>query len=124
MTFYVYSTLTNSNDYVAYMPTDVKSNAIIKKSVTINGGHLLATKHLVTPKGVVTEVSDDDMKVCELDPGFQEHLKNGFLKIEKKNVAPEKIAANMAPKDGSTPKTPKDFDKSESGMNETYKAKK
>jgi hypothetical protein len=37
----------------------------------------------------------------------------GFMRVEKRKHDPEKIAADMAQKDGSAPLTPKDFEKSE-----------
>lgn len=105
---YVYSTLTNSTTYVHYKPTDPKQLSIRDKSVTIRGGANLPTKTLVTPLGVATKVSDEDMEWLEKDYHFKEHVKQGFLIVDKRNVAPEKMAESMKKRDLSSPKIPTD----------------
>jgi hypothetical protein len=116
---YVYSTATCSTVYAQYEPpisgkdNDGSSdgfNKIVKK-VTIQGGNGVATKHLFTPFGVMTPVSDDEMEFLLKDKNFQRHVKNGFISYDKKKVDPEKKAKNMKDKDGSFPLTPKDFEK-------------
>ena len=123
MSYYLFSTLTFDNLYVIYKKTDVNANPVIEKKVLIKGGHLMATKSLITPKGIMTEISDEDFEVLKQDYGFIQHEKNGFLKVEKKKMDAEKASISMEQKDGSTPKTPEDFEKSESGMGNTYKSK-
>jgi hypothetical protein len=130
MPFYVYSTLTSTNNYAIYkpQPKDSKATPTIQKKISILGGSnvmpmpregmLYPIGGLVTPRGTVTEVSDEDMELLEKDYHFNEHRKNGFIVVEKKELAPEKVVKNMTPKDGSAPKTPEDYipsDKSEPG---------
>ena len=69
---------------------------VITKSVTINGGAGVATKHLVTPLGVHTEITEDQAELLNRNGIFQLHKKNGFVVIEKKKADVEKVAANMA----------------------------
>jgi hypothetical protein len=119
---YVYSTATCSGTYVEYQKTPPISenksspgyNKAIRK-IVINGGHGVATKHLFTPKGVVTQVSDDDLEFLLKNASFQRHVAAGFLTYDKKKVDPEKKIVNMAAEDGSAPLTPKDFEKGENG---------
>lgn len=123
---YVYSTGTCSGTYVEYQKTPPISenksspgyNRAIRK-VTINGGHGVATKHLFTPKGVVTQVSDDDMEFLLKNTSFQRHVEAGFITYDKKKVDPEKKIQNMAQEDGSAPLTPKYFEKGENGDDTT-----
>ncbi len=61
MTFYVYSTLTCDNNFAVYSNTPNQDIPVIHKTILIKGGHRVATKSLYTPRGVVTEISDDDM---------------------------------------------------------------
>jgi len=122
--FYVYSTATCSGSYTLYHDNSNKDLAVVKKSVTINGGHGVANKHLFTPRGVVTEVSDEDMEFLLANPKFAKHVKDGFLTYEKKFVAPEKMAASMAEKDGSAPLTPADFEESDNSAGDTKVYKK
>ena len=116
MPFYVYSTATNSGTYVEYENNASNELAIPKKwpdgtsmKVTIKGGHGLADKHFVTPKGVVTKVTDSEMEMLLRNPAFKRHMDRGFMTYDKKNIEPWKKAANMAQKDGSAPLTPADY---------------
>ncbi len=120
MPFYVYSTATNAGTYVEYEKNASNELAIAKKwpngkpmKVNINGGHGVANKHFFTPKGVVTQVTDDEMEMLLRNPAFKRHMDKGFMTYDKKNVAPEKKAANMAQKDGSAPLTPSDYEETE-----------
>jgi len=114
---YVYSTATCPIAYVKYAePTPSERNDRsssgynrVIKEVVINGGHGLADKHLFTPNGVATKVSDEDMEFLLQDQNFQQHHKDGFISYDKKNVDPAKKASNMAKKDGAAPLTPDDF---------------
>ena len=120
--YYVFSTGTCSGTYVEYQKVpDISENKsspgynrAIRK-VTINGGHGVATKHLFTPKGVVTQVSDDDMQFLLGNSSFRRHVDAGFITYDKKKVDQEKKIQNMAQKDGSAPLTPADFEKGENG---------
>lgn len=121
MPFYVYSTATNSGTYVEYEENSPHDISIPKRwpdgspmRVTIKGGHGVADKHLVTPKGVVTKVSDQEMEMLLRNPAFIRHMDKGFMCYDKKNVEPFKKAANMATKDGSAPLTPADYVRSKS----------
>lgn len=120
---YVYSTATCPISYVQYAPSsDNESekrsrggqshNRVVRK-VTIQGGHGVANKVLFTPKGVATQVSDEDFEFLMNNESFKTHMARGYMTIDKKKIEPEKKARNMADKDGSAPLTPKDFEKGE-----------
>lgn len=108
---YVYSTLTNDQVYTLWRPasTEKKPNVALKK-VKINGGHgRMDRKNLVTPLGVVTEVSNEDLEALNQIGAFRKHMEAGFIKVDKKKSDPEKVASDMAKKDASAQKTPSDF---------------
>lgn len=111
---FVYSTTTNNTFYEEYAEA-IEGSQIrqIKRKVLIKGGNGVANKHLVTPFGVATQVSDDDLSFLMNNEAFLRHMKRGFLKVEERNIAAEKVAADMTPKDKSHPLRPKDFDKDE-----------
>lgn len=130
---YVYSTSTCSTAYVKYAPPSSNEsnnrsadgfNRIVKK-VIINGGNGVATKHLVTPIGSVTFVSDDDLEFLLQNESFQRHIKEGFITYDKKKVDPEKKVKNMKDRDGSFPLTPKNFEKGQNDSDDLriYKGK-
>lgn len=129
--FYVYSTATCPISYVSYQGNSSHDLGVIQKrpdgskmAVTINGGHGVASKNLITPKGVVTEVSDEDMDFLLNDRLFKKHMEAGFMSYDKKEVSPEKKAKDMAEKDGSAPLVPSDFEEADISSKETKVYKK
>lgn len=105
---YIYSTLTASTVYAKYAPSGNRDIPVIERKVMINGGANIADKHMVTPKGVVTQVTDEELALLENDYHFQEHVKHGFITVEKKHAAVEKVVKNLTEKDKSAPLTPED----------------
>lgn len=114
MSFYVYSTLSCDNVYARYSkPTDKNALPMIEKRVLIKGGNAVIRKDFVTPYGVMTEVTDAEMEILEKDYCFNEHRKNGFIKVEKKEAPTKKVVKDMKEKDNSAQKVPSDFQKRE-----------
>ena len=133
MSFYVYSTSTCAASYCVYEENSPNDIAVLKRwpdgepmKVTIQGGHGLSDKHMFTPKGVVTKVSDRDMELLLNNKSFLRHMDKGFKSYDKKKVNPEKKARDMADKDKSAPLTPADFVKGDNsdGNTTTYTTKK
>ncbi len=122
---YVYSTGTCSAYYCLYDNNIGGNVAVLKKKVLIHGGHGVASdkiaSHMIhTPKGVVTNVSDEDFNFLLENKSFQRHIKSGFITHDPKKIKAEKMAVNMTEKDKSAPLTPKDF---VPGPNSTKEAK-
>lgn len=107
---FIYSTLTSSTKYTNWSkgPGDLAKRT---GSVLIQGGTNVANKHLVTPRGVVTEVSEDQLKILQGDKSFQRHVARGFIKVERiKAETIEKGVSDMVQRDPSAPLVPDDFD--------------
>lgn len=107
---YIYSTLTNDHKYTTWQNNSARSapNVVIH-AVLIKGGANNATRNLITPKGVVTEVSEIDHEHLMNNTHFKKHLAAGLVSVRQESLDPEKVAASgMAPKDGSAPLTPSD----------------
>lgn len=109
MSAYVFSTLANDQLYRNYVAGEGGVN-LDKATVHIKGGTGVANDRLVTPLGVMTEVSDEQLEQLEQNHGFQMHKKNGFITVQKKKADPEKVAGDMNAKDASAPLTPSDYD--------------
>lgn len=107
MTQYVYSTLTCDNDYAEWQKNGDQQS--ILRTVRVNGGHGLMNKHMITPLGVVTEVSDEDLEFLQKNSGFQQHVANGFITVEQRKSDTEKVAANMKRRDKSSQIVPSDY---------------
>lgn len=119
--YYVYSTATCPISYSVYVKNASTDLGVIQKrpngkplTVVINGGHGVANKFFVTPRGAVTQVSDEDMEILLQDKNFKRHMDAGFMSYEQKLVETEKKADEMAEKDRSAPITPEDYIESDS----------
>ena len=112
MPCYIYTTHTNSTQYVEYAPADPRRNHnVIQRRFTVRGGHGLANKKLDTPYGIMTTVTDDKtMEWLEALPAFQKDIAQGRIVVLKRKEDPEKVVKrSMNPKDGSAPRTPDDY---------------
>ena len=104
---HITSTMTAAVQYNCYVDTP-SGQKTVKESITIQGGANVASKHFITPDGVVTQVTDEQIKLLEQDKTFKIHLDNGFVKIHK---TAKKNVKDMEKKDKSTPITPSDYTK-------------
>lgn len=109
MTVNIFSTLSNDQSYTFYKKEGGSTN--VERSIFIAGKANVANKHLITPSGMATSVSDEDYADLQNNEVFNLHVKNGFLSVSKVKADPEKVAKGMTSKDESAPKTEKDFAK-------------
>ncbi|EEV4189247.1 TPA: hypothetical protein PN979_003150 [Escherichia coli] len=108
MEYYIYSTLTGSQAYQVYRNGGADL-PIAERAILVAGGANLADKNFITPKGVVTTVSDEDLALLKQNPVFQLHKSNGFIVVEEKPAPVEKVASDMEARDESAPLTDNDF---------------
>lgn len=109
MAYYIYSTLTADQRYVKW--TEGGADLYVEgRSVLIRGGSNVADKRLVTPIGVMTEVSDEDLALLEENDIFKLHRRNGFINVRQKEANAEAVAADMETRDDSAPLTDADLE--------------
>lgn len=109
---YVYSTLTSDMLYTKYKPAiEGQQLRQVDRQVRIHGGANLSNKHLFTPRGLVTEVTEEELEILEQDGVFQTHKKEKYIHVDKIKVDPERMVADagMQQKDSSAPITPEDY---------------
>lgn len=112
---WVFSTLANDNAYTEYEKGggDIP---LATRSVLIKGGTGVTDARLVTPAGVATEVTPEELSLLEACTLFQLHKKNGFIKVEE---GPERLheddiaerTAEMKTDDPSRQPITSDFEK-------------
>ncbi len=110
---YVVSTLTSSQAYTLFKNQDAEGKKIPRadRVVTVKGGHGVAdSSTLITPQGVVTEITEEQAALLNDVPMFKRHEKKGFVKILKKKPDAAKSSADLAQKDGSAPLTADSFE--------------
>lgn len=108
MKLYVYSTLSCDQNYTNH----VTGGADIPQAlppVFIAGGAGVANARLITPRGVVTEITEEQAEYLRANPMFQLHEKNGYVQISADKVTPDKAAADMTGRDQSAPIVPQDM---------------
>ena len=108
---YVFSTLANDQIYQGWDTNpDTGINAPSHR-VHIKGGAGVANDRLVTPAGVATEVSNDDLEFIKKNPVFKVHVNNGYITISAKKAEVETVVKDMNKRDKSAPATPESLSK-------------
>lgn len=107
----IFSTMTGAVTY-----TDWKLSpgglSIAGKQVTIKGGANVADrKTIITPRGIGTQVSDEDLAFLENDTLFKFHKKGGFITIDSVGDIRDAdiAAADMEGRDDSAPDVEQDY---------------
>lgn len=107
---YVASTLSAPTEYTGWT-SGGNDLPRVTHSVTIAGGAGVATKHLITPHGVVTSVSDEDAAFLLENKVFQMHKDAGYVQIlDSKPEDADAVAAGMNGNDPGAPLTESDYE--------------
>ena len=110
MSKYVFSTLTANQKYPTWTKVHGRDLPNMESYVLIRGGANLPPKTLVTPKGVMTKITDEQYGRLRESPGFKQHLENGFLSVEDAPHDVDDVVSGLKEKDTSAPMVPKDFE--------------
>lgn len=76
---------------------------IPEAEVFIRGGAGVANARLITPMGVATPITPEQLTFLRDNRVFQMHEGAGYLIVSEESVDPEKMAANMSASDPSRP---------------------
>ncbi|UNY40212.1 hypothetical protein KLEP174_gp08 [Pseudomonas phage vB_PcuM_ KLEP17-4] len=99
---YVYSTLSNDQRYVSYT-SGASGVPKPESSIFIAGQANLMNKHFVTPRGVATKVTAEQLAELRNNDLFKLHMKNGFITVSESKMDAEIVAADMEGRDQSAP---------------------
>ncbi|MDR0676252.1 MAG: hypothetical protein LBF97_04335 [Elusimicrobiota bacterium] len=116
----ILSTLSNDQNYTTYKK-GLNGTYIVDKVITIKGKANISNKNLITPKGVLTSINDEDLVLLEKNSSFQTHKSNKFITVLQKNegenligreITDKEIKNNeLEGKDQSSPNTPDTYKK-------------
>ena len=107
---YVTSRMAGGVDYAFYKKGANGIN-LVTETITINGGaDVIDKRTLITPDGVVTSVTDEQLKKLKTHPLFNIHLQNGGLTIKDTEKSANKAGEELE-KDKSSQITPEDYEK-------------
>ena len=96
--------------YAFYTLGANKINSITDE-ITVNGGaDVINKRSLMTPSGVVTELTDEQIDKLKTHPLFQEHLKNGAVAIVNTEKDAKKAEKDLE-EDKSSQIKPEDYEK-------------
>lgn len=116
---YIVSKASQDIEYTAWDTTTKPGMVKPIKSVTIHGGANVINKTtLETPKGAITEVTDEELEFLMNSSAFKRHLERGWMHIENSKGAAEKKVSIVEKdddgfdrKDGSSQLTDDDFER-------------
>lgn len=106
---YILSKLANSQIYTQYAKGTNNLN-IPTSRIEIKGGADVTDKNFVTPEGVITKITAQELDILKANRDFQSHLEKGHVKYFGTNPNIEKEAPKLE-KDNSKPLTPDDYTK-------------
>jgi len=106
---YIVSYESASVEFPKYIKT--RNGLDVQGSVVIKGGaHVIDKKTLQTPKGVITEISKEDLEWLKTQSLFNEKVKQGSYEIvDNEKKAEEKVKKSKKPKDAGAQLTAQDF---------------
>lgn len=105
---YVFSTLASDVTYTNHAPGGADLPKVVAE-VKIKGGAGVANDRFVTPRGVVTTITEDEAEALRANPVFQLHEANGFVQISDKSGDADEVAADMTGRDNSAPLVSQDL---------------
>lgn len=106
---YVFSTLACDQLYTNWQVSSITGQDPIHVGhVLVKGGAGIAnSRTLVTPQGVATEVTDEQLALLEQNEDFKRHKSGGYIRVEARSKDVDKVAADMSAGDKSRPYTDK-----------------
>lgn len=111
-TIFVLSTLASTTVYAGYHANDNAGQLPrVKHSVTIEGGAGVANKNFITPRGVVTAITEEDAAFLKDHKVFRRHADRGFVSFSESDPgqAVDSAVAGMEGRDKSAPLVEEDF---------------
>ena len=107
--FHIYSKMANGVNFHDFRKGGAELPSIVR-TVVINGGAGVATKHLLTPLGIHTEVTAEEMEFLKSDGHFKKFVEDGFIIVGNSFESVDKMVTNMTSEpDPSAPLTPADY---------------
>lgn len=105
---YVFSTLSTP---MAYTKFSTGGNDLPRpeRTVSIMGGANVADKNFVTPKGVMTAITEEEYEFLQHNNLFKKHVENGFIVVEKSEHKVDDVVADMVARSPDAPMVPDDY---------------
>ncbi len=111
-TLFVFSTLAASVTYPLYGEAAPGNIRPIVDEVHVKGGAGVVARGegILTPRGVVTGITEEQAKLLRENDVFMLHQKNGYVTISADELDGDAAAALLDGRDNSAPLVPQDYD--------------
>ena len=109
---YVISKMGAGVDYTGYRKiVDGKNIRLAQEwKISIKGGNGVMERHtLVTPDGVITQITDEQAELLKNNELFKKHERRGYIRIVGSASAAEKVGKEIEKEDNSAQLTAEDF---------------
>lgn len=94
------------------------------KMLIIKGGSGVMGKNLITPDGVSTEVTQEEVEMLKKNTAFMRQMKRGYLKIMNEKMDATKAASDLEGRDKSDQMVEQDFEPDKEPTTSVKKKKK
>lgn len=101
---YILSKLANSQIYTKYVKGAGNTN-VPAVQIEVKGGADVTNKNFITPEGVITKITQNELELLKENKDFRRHLEQGVVKYFGQEPKLEKSVQGME-KDKSAPVTP------------------
>lgn len=110
---YVFSTLASSVSYPLYGEAVAGGIRPVLDEIKVRGGAgvVASGEGLLTPRGVVTAITEEQAAMLRKNDVFKLHEKNGFVAISADELTGDAAAALLEGRDHSAPVVPQDYER-------------
>lgn len=106
---YVISRASQDIEYCGWKTTKTGINEKSFSVVIKGGANIMNRDTMKTPKGVITEISQEELDFLNQNGAFLRHKKAGFMIVTKDRDEADDIKSKAGKKDNSAQLTPQDF---------------
>lgn len=89
---YIVSRAAQDIEYTAWEKSKTGAHQKVKSVVVKGGAYVINRETLKTPKGVITPVTDEELKFLESNSTFKIHQERGFIEVIKSKDDAEDVA--------------------------------
>ena len=106
---YIVSTLSSDQAYTQWNRPEVDSKSRISRPaikgavIVVKGKANITTKNLITPEGILTSVTEDELAILKTIKDFNSAVSAGYLKVIGREAPIAKVVRDMKDRDESAP---------------------
>lgn len=107
---YIVSRAAQDIEYTEWEKNKTGTHEKVKSVIIKGGAHVINRETLKTPHGVITPVTDEELKFLQNNSTFKRHQEAGFMEIAGRKDDAEDLADEEGQRDNGSQLTKKDFE--------------